>query len=631
MISRQIIDYLEQHSNIKLPNSGIIAGQSVAEAYFRVNNIDIHTRIKDIDIFCLDYIPEKNSTEINVKFFNTEFSLEYSEYQLLVNSVNNDYHIHRVKEEDIFNYIYISNYSKNKKLLHTIIDRFDINSVQIGIDLKTKEIYMSSYFIDFVKNRQLQIVNFHSFPSSLLRLIDKKLHSTNTYLNLDFEISYGLPTYIYKTKKGTFILDKKYDKIFNNPESKPYLDIFNHYFKLDSISFSNKIQEPYELDIKEDNHYKIVIDQSYYYSKAFFLYFKEYCDVYNLDINIVDFLLRDYIDINILNKYNLNYKKIKTKNLIEFNFFYTNQDVLSYFINNIDIQNILIPVSFKGLHFTIFEIVNLKKVEVKNFYSINKNLDNYIKLVSFNDKKTLDFLYNLKNKPISDFKVLNLKTFINFVIKFNEYDYIHYKSYKLNTIFSHYELFLKLYLFLKEDFKDPKDFFEHCYNFFKLFKNEYLFLIGVLETEKIKISLLKNIFLNLDINPLIKNYENKLIKQKVIIPHSYLIYKDYTIKQIYDSLNLKYIGYTMKHCVGGHYQNLKRNEFFYFDIFDKDKIRMTLQIQVIKQKDDIFIKLIQMKLKQNKEPSKENFKDIYCFLTQLKEYFVKLKVDYPDF
>lgn len=50
-IVNKLIEYLNQTSTHILPKEGIIAGQSVAEAYFRIMNIPIYTRIKDIDIF----------------------------------------------------------------------------------------------------------------------------------------------------------------------------------------------------------------------------------------------------------------------------------------------------------------------------------------------------------------------------------------------------------------------------------------------------------------------------------------------------------------------------------------------------------------------------------------------------
>lgn len=50
-LGTQILEELQKHTTVKLPKFGIIAGQSVAEAFFRIKKIPIYTRIKDIDLF----------------------------------------------------------------------------------------------------------------------------------------------------------------------------------------------------------------------------------------------------------------------------------------------------------------------------------------------------------------------------------------------------------------------------------------------------------------------------------------------------------------------------------------------------------------------------------------------------
>ena len=50
-LGNQILDYLLKRNDANLPDYGVIAGQSVAEAYFRVKNIPIYTRVKDIKLF----------------------------------------------------------------------------------------------------------------------------------------------------------------------------------------------------------------------------------------------------------------------------------------------------------------------------------------------------------------------------------------------------------------------------------------------------------------------------------------------------------------------------------------------------------------------------------------------------
>lgn len=629
MTAQLIIDYLEKHANTQLPKKGIIAGQSVAEAYFRVNNINIHTRIKDIDIFIDEPYHLRNETKpIQVKFSEKKYKLISNDYELLVDSINNNYSIHCVEERDIFNYIYISNQStKNNNLLNIIVDRFDINSVQIGINLKTKKLYVSEYFKEFVNNRQLKIVNYHSFPSSLMRIIDKKISSKNTYLNLDFEISYGLPLYINKIhRKGTFVLDKKYQKLKNIPESKPYLDIINHYFNISEESFFSDKDKYTNINISPETNYKVIFNGSSYYCSNFLNYYEEYCEKHKLFINIIDFILMDNIDEELLNKFSIQCKKIQTVHGIPFNFFYFKNDSLSKFIPYFSLNNILIPsdANYNG-YYNIQEQILLKKFQIKENIVIDKNLMEYCKILNFNDKKTLDFFHKLKNKPIEDFKISQLRDFFNFIIHFDEYNYVFFKTYKLNKIFSHYTLFLKLYLLSKNKFKNSKDFFEHTYQFFNLFKNENLFLIGALETEKFSLKELEFAFFNLNIDNILKKIQDKSIKQKIIIPREYLELENYTIKQISDSFYLKHVGQCMNHCVGGYAHNLKRSDLFYFDIYDPNEVRITLEMQVIQKDKDIDLNIKQMRLKRNEQPTKEHFRNIYLFLKNLKPFFIKIK------
>ncbi len=625
MLAKSIINYLENITNEKLPNNGIIAGQCVAEAYFRVLNIDIHTRIKDLDIFQekFYYYHNEESKPINVKFSEKIYKVVTSDYELLVESINNDYHIHSVVEDGIFNYIQITNKSTNNNVLKTIVDRFDINSVQIGINLETKELYMTSYFKEFLQNRQLKIVNYHAFPSSLIRIIEKKITSKNTYLNLEYEIYYGLPLYSHKIKhnKGSYVLDRKYQKLLNIPESKPYIDILNKHFNLEYSNFLVKQHNPYQVKISQEKKYVCKINSNNYCSKEFFSYFEEYKQQYNLNINVIDFILKDYIDITLLNKHSLKCKKLTTFYGISFNFFYTNNDVLSDFIDDLLIINILIPTEYlyASDDFTIEEQIDLQQFLIKDEINLHSNLLVYLNCsyTFFNDRKNLDFFYKLKNKPISDFIPDHLRTVFYFIVFFEEYNYIHFKSHKLNKIFAHYQLFLKLYLLFKNDFSTSKEFFEHTYNFFTLFKEEYLFLIGTIETENINLNLLKNMFFKLNIDKLIETHMNKCIKQKLIIPNSYLKLNNYKITQIKDSFTLKNVGLQMKHCVGGYYNNLKTDHLFYFDIFDENNIRMTLEVEVIQQ----HATLKQLKLKKNERPSNEQFKNIYVFINNLTEFF----------
>lgn len=621
MIAQSIINYLEKYTNEKIPSQGILAGQSVAEAYFRLLNIDIYTRIKDLDLFTqsMDQNPYSNSAnKVNVEFSEEKILKIENQYELLIESIRKNYKIISVEENGIFNHIYIN--TSDEFLLQTIVNRFDINSVQIGINLQTKELYMSPYFLEFLNKRQLHIVNYHSFPSSLLRIIEKQSYYKGTYLNLDYEINYGMSLYSLRDQKGTYLLKHKYERVLNNKKAESYLTIFNKYFSLVEESFKSQVNNKEILN--PEKIYTIEpFDNNYYYCESFFSYFSDYCSTYNIDCSLKSFILNDYIDHELMNRYKLNVQKITTTSGELFNLFYKERDDIFYVINNLLTDKILIPYSYHKARIKIFETVELLKANIQPTVIINDNLVKYFKTVDIKHRDDLNFIYTLKNRPFEQFNITNVHEFFKFIINFEEFDYVNFKINKLNTIFLHYKLFIKLYSLFKDDFKNYIDFLEHCYKFIKALENSHVFYIGKLESNEAKESLFKEVFFSLDINILKDKFKNDIIVQERIIPEEVLIFKNYTIRQLTNSLDLNEVGKNMKHCVGGYDHNLKTDDFFYFDIIDPNGIRITLEIKKILYGNNFVVKNLQMKLKKNQIPSEQQFYDIEKFLEQLQQYF----------
>lgn len=202
--------------------NGIFAGgalASMAIEFLEINNINIV--YNDIDIFRVltpNEIYSETAFYKNIKELNEKRNLR------LFNVLNRDidfntmgngsyfynyemdyghaYRGYREKEnfdiisssrKELINYVYlktytpyydIKNYNKSvmqlelKNLIHT----FDINGTQIGMDLKSGDIYFSDDFILFLYGKQLEIVRYNTPAHSLIRLF-KKAKEMNVYYN----------------------------------------------------------------------------------------------------------------------------------------------------------------------------------------------------------------------------------------------------------------------------------------------------------------------------------------------------------------------------------------------------------------------------------------------------------------
>ena len=206
-IELQIIKLLESELGYKLPENGVIAGQSVAEAYFRLNNIPIKTRIKDVDLFSTRlkglenyYNKEDHNKKSFIIVANSRISFIRDDSSFgMVNLIKtNKLVINNVYEKDRLNIVIIEKVDNSHKLdVELVVDSFDINSVQIGIDLTTQKLYKTEDFDSFIVNKQLKIINYCSPVPSIARLMDKFKTSEGTYLNLEHEINLAIAKLLF--------------------------------------------------------------------------------------------------------------------------------------------------------------------------------------------------------------------------------------------------------------------------------------------------------------------------------------------------------------------------------------------------------------------------------------------------
>ncbi len=181
-----IINFIEQTFKVKLPENGLLAGQSVCSVYLYLTKQTNNVHINDIDIFYnvnhYDYYQIKNlknnmkkmkdlvtldKLKLNFDIIDNYDSLEgkiiLNPYNTIISSFQ---YIHSTRNE-LLNIIYY----KGNNL--SCIEHFDINCTKIGVDLKTKKLIKSNDFIDFEKKLEIKITNFDTPFHSIIRLNSK--------------------------------------------------------------------------------------------------------------------------------------------------------------------------------------------------------------------------------------------------------------------------------------------------------------------------------------------------------------------------------------------------------------------------------------------------------------------------
>lgn len=89
---------------------------------------------------------------------------------------NTGYSIRQVFRKDLLNYVFVD--AEMKDLMtpnpYTILTYFDLNCVQVAIDLKTQEIYYTRYFEHFMSSLQMIMVRTDRPYHSIIRYFNKK-------------------------------------------------------------------------------------------------------------------------------------------------------------------------------------------------------------------------------------------------------------------------------------------------------------------------------------------------------------------------------------------------------------------------------------------------------------------------
>jgi hypothetical protein len=166
-----------------IPKSGIVAGQSVAQAYFDIHDIDIHSRYKDLDVF----VESTNSDAYGVgRARESVLGLKYCSGAGEVTDVTykDGYSIVFSGFDTFTNVNTIHVKFNGEKTAECIVAGFDINSAAIAIDIDNESVFIHPEFLTFIKTRELSLISIHTPVSSLIRIIGKYNLIVNSTLNM---------------------------------------------------------------------------------------------------------------------------------------------------------------------------------------------------------------------------------------------------------------------------------------------------------------------------------------------------------------------------------------------------------------------------------------------------------------
>lgn len=292
----KLVDFIIKELNEiqELPQRGLLAGQAVASMIFKYLKLDLNPIVNDIDIFfAFNYYPsegfllDRNVHEYFMKI-QAQKSLSlvgvnelflFNDYGQIKISTGKKYSIVGTTNFKKINKVFVSNlttkisYSRESLVLD-IIDSFDINCTQVGIDLFNKKIYFTEAFVLFLYTKQMEIVKYNTPVHSLFRLIRKNeeigsfinleeekmlvtnmLDSYQSYLSnyVDYYRLYHKEkailenNYAYKTQQGTYQVSTKLNDLYDkNIHIYDYIANTQYHLEKLGLGFGKKHLKQYE-------------------------------------------------------------------------------------------------------------------------------------------------------------------------------------------------------------------------------------------------------------------------------------------------------------------------------------------------------------------------------------------------
>jgi hypothetical protein len=182
-IVEKIISDLSVYADI--PNNGFLAGGAVANLLMKyvwgesypINDLDIFTE-DDVEPFTIISTPQRTNSLIveGDGYMVTKLSYDYG----------STYFIKDVKRDGMINTISITKVSNRdiRNEYDYILNGFDFNCCQVGIDLQNNKLFYTSEFESFLNYKQLEVTAIYTPAHTAIRLF-KKIDELKCYCNVD--------------------------------------------------------------------------------------------------------------------------------------------------------------------------------------------------------------------------------------------------------------------------------------------------------------------------------------------------------------------------------------------------------------------------------------------------------------
>lgn len=176
----RVLELLAGVANLKeLPASGWFAGQAVATAIEAIYLGLREARYNDVDHFVAEREDEATMGGLGVGVSHEAVQ----DYGQVVLSSRARYWVQRSQQEGMVNRVDVVLASNQAGVFDSdeshlqagreLIDGFDFNSVQAGVDLVTRRLFWSPEFAQFIQTRQLEVVSMHTPAHTAVRVLKK--------------------------------------------------------------------------------------------------------------------------------------------------------------------------------------------------------------------------------------------------------------------------------------------------------------------------------------------------------------------------------------------------------------------------------------------------------------------------
>lgn len=191
-----ILNHIQKITGVDLTDpkfdNGYIAGQSVASAVQDLYFNELGGVYNDVDWF----VPFAYNSDRTVTSHAHTGVVAEVEYGVMGIDVYSRYRVISSNRDGMLNIIAIEAAPSLLNEPIELLRSFDINEVQVGVDLTTRQLFWTNNFESFLKNRQLEITSYHTSMHTAIRFVAKLRELKNVYGDIG-RVMHGVTAFIH--------------------------------------------------------------------------------------------------------------------------------------------------------------------------------------------------------------------------------------------------------------------------------------------------------------------------------------------------------------------------------------------------------------------------------------------------